>query len=51
MMKPPRPPPRLSMPILRPKPAFVAKPLPAHIRKPCGLCNRVRGWIGLGPKR
>ena len=26
-------------------------PKPPIVRKPCGLCNRVRAWIGLGPRR
>ena len=54
-----RPPPRLSVPtppsawrgpgaqVHRPPP-----PPPAQIvRKPCGLCNRVRRWVGLGPRQ
>ena len=34
--------------------ARVRPPPPAKsqiVRKPCGLCNRVRRWIGLEPHR
>jgi hypothetical protein len=24
-------------------------PQPPIVRKPCGLCNRVRSWVGLRP--
>jgi hypothetical protein len=41
----------LILPPRKPRPAFVAKPQPAFVRKPCGLCNRVRAWIGIGPRR
>ena len=26
-------------------------PPPPIVRKPCGLCNRIRRWVGLEPRR
>lgn len=25
-------------------------PKPPIVRKPCGFCNRVRAWVGIGPR-
>jgi len=54
-------PPRTIPPrLVRPKPsawrgpsARVQRPpsVPPAPRKPCGLCNRVRGWLGWGPRQ
>jgi hypothetical protein len=44
---PPRPPAQ-PLPQL-PSPWRRLAPKPAFVRKPCGLCNRVRAWIGIGP--
>jgi hypothetical protein len=54
-MSPPTMPPRLSIPqppnAWRGAGAQVQRPPPPPpklaVRKPCGLCNRVRSWVGL----
>jgi hypothetical protein len=58
-MIPPRKPPPLSIPTppsaWRGAGAAHRPPAPSPrlpiLRKPCGLCNRVRAWVGLGPRR
>jgi hypothetical protein len=47
---------RAAPPLAIPTPPKVARLVrpglpPAAVRRPCGLCNRVRSWVGLGPRQ